>query len=154
MKIKKILYASLIATVFSVVGFVTLQTAQVSAVGSADVCAGLEATGGSCTAGPDDPTVESTVQQVIRILSYIVGVISVIMIIVGGFQYVTSGGDSGKVTSAKNTIMYALIGIVIVALAQIIVRFTINKATSGPSSSVACTAAITTGCTDSSGIVH
>ncbi len=68
-------------------------------------------------------------QQVIRIFSYVVGIISVIMVIVGGFQYVTSGGDSGKVTTAKNTIMYALIGIVIVALSQIMVNFVLERFT-------------------------
>lgn len=66
-------------------------------------------------------------QDVINIFSWVVGIISVIMVIVGGFQYITSGGDSGKVTTAKNTIMYALIGIVIVALSQIMVKFVLQK---------------------------
>jgi hypothetical protein len=48
--------------------------------------------------------------------------------IYGGFKYITSGGDSGNVTAAKNTIMYALIGLVVVALAQLIVRFVLGKA--------------------------
>ena len=65
--------------------------------------------------------------DIIKIFSYVVGIVSVIMVIVGGFQYVTSGGDSGKVTTAKNTIMYALIGIVIVALSQIMVNFVLAK---------------------------
>jgi hypothetical protein len=47
--------------------------------------------------------------------------------IYGGFKYITSSGDSGNVTAAKNTIMYALIGLIIVALAQIIVRFVLAK---------------------------
>jgi hypothetical protein len=51
------------------------------------------------------------------------------MIVVGGFRYVTSAGDSTKVGSAKNTILYALIGLIIVALAQIVVRFVLSKAT-------------------------
>jgi hypothetical protein len=71
--------------------------------------------------------VSEITEQVINIFSWIVGIVSVIMVIVGGFQYVTSGGDSGKVTSAKNTIMYALIGIVIVALAQVMVKFVLGK---------------------------
>lgn len=71
--------------------------------------------------------VSEITKQVINIFSWLVGIVSVIMVIVGGFQYVTSGGDSGKVTSAKNTIMYALIGIVIVALAQVMVKFVLGK---------------------------
>jgi len=67
--------------------------------------------------------------KIINIFSWIVGVASVIMIIYGGFRYITSGGDSNGVSSAKNTIIYAIIGLVIVALAQAIVAFVINKAT-------------------------
>jgi hypothetical protein len=52
------------------------------------------------------------------------------MIILGGFKYITSGGDTGNVTGAKNTILYAIVGLVIVALAQIIVRFVLDKTTS------------------------
>jgi hypothetical protein len=51
------------------------------------------------------------------------------MIIVAGFRYITSGGKQESVTGAKNTILYAVIGLIIVALAQIIVRFVLNKAT-------------------------
>ena len=44
-------------------------------------------------------------------------------VIIGGLKYITSGGDSGNVTGAKNTILYAVIGLIIVVLAQVIVRF-------------------------------
>lgn len=49
------------------------------------------------------------------------------MIIVGGFRYVISGGDSNGVSGAKNTIMYAIIGLVIVLFAQIIVKFVLTN---------------------------
>jgi hypothetical protein len=49
------------------------------------------------------------------------------MIIVGGLKYILSAGDSGNVTSAKNTIVYAIVGLVIVALAQFVVRFVLTK---------------------------
>jgi len=54
----------------------------------------------------------------------------VIMIIVGGFRYITSGGESGNVSGAKNTLIYAIVGLVIVALAQIIVHYVLNTASS------------------------
>lgn len=83
----------------------------------------------TCTDTGDGGTskVNEIIRQVINIFSVIVGVIAVIMIIVGGFRYITSGGDSTKVTGAKNTILYALIGLIIVALSQIIVKFVLNK---------------------------
>ena len=64
--------------------------------------------------------------QVVNIFSIIVGIIAVIMIIYGGFKYITSGGDSGNVSGAKNTLIYAIVGLIIVALAQFIVRFVLN----------------------------
>jgi Flp pilus assembly pilin Flp len=73
---------------------------------------------------------------IINVFSWIIGAVSVIMIIYGGFRYITSGGDSNGVTAAKNTILYAIIGLVIVALAQIIVNFVLNKTNEVASGSV------------------
>lgn len=81
--------------------------------------------------------VDEIVSQVINILSLAVGVVAVVMIIVGGLRYITSGGDSGNVTGAKNTILYAVVGLIVVALAQVIVRFVVDRATlTGSSSTV------------------
>lgn len=97
---------------------------------TAAVCEGLALTGGKCgDEQPGETGVNSVIKTVINILSLAVGVISVIMIIIGGLKYVVSSGDSSNVSSAKNTILYAIIGLVVVALAQIIVRFVLNKVT-------------------------
>ena len=74
-------------------------------------------------------SVSTLVSTIINILSLVVGVTAVIMIIIGGFKYIISSGDSSNVTSAKNTILYAIVGLVIVALAQVIVRFVIGRVT-------------------------
>jgi cytochrome bd-type quinol oxidase subunit 2 len=66
-------------------------------------------------------------KKIINILSVLVGAIAVIMVILGGFRYVTSAGSEKGVESAKKTILYALIGLVIVALAQVIVHFVLNN---------------------------
>jgi len=57
----------------------------------------------------------------------VVGAAAVIMIIVGGFKYITSSGDSTSVESAKNTILFAVIGLVIALVAQSIVIFVLRK---------------------------
>lgn len=61
-----------------------------------------------------------------RIIAYIAGIAAVILMIIGGLMYVLSDGDAGKVSSAKNTILYAAVGLVIVVIAQAIVLFVIN----------------------------
>ena len=65
-------------------------------------------------------------RQITNTILYIVGIIAVIMLIWGGIRYVLSGGDSKKVTDAKNTVLYAIIGLVISFLAFAIVNFVIN----------------------------
>jgi predicted permease len=83
---------------------------------------------GNCTSNPTNGvSLNSVIKAIINILSLVVGVVAVIMVIIGGFRYITSGGDSNNVTSAKNTILYAIVGLVVVALAQAIVKFVLNK---------------------------
>jgi hypothetical protein len=66
-------------------------------------------------------------KNIVDLFSVIVGIVAIIMIIYGGFRYITSGGDSGRVGNAKNTLIYAVIGLIIVALAQVIVHFVLNQ---------------------------
>jgi hypothetical protein len=86
---------------------------------------------GQCNAASNDATtkINKMVHTIVNLLSAIVGIVAVIMIIVGGFRYITSGGNDASVTAAKNTILYAVIGLVVVALAQVLVRFTLSKLT-------------------------
>ena len=58
---------------------------------------------------------------------YIVGILSVVMLVWGGLRYIMSGGDSKKVTDAKNTILYAILGLIISFLAYAIVNFVLNS---------------------------
>lgn len=84
---------------------------------------------GKCSNFNKTTEVNNLIATIINLFSIIVGVIAVIMIVYGGFRYITSGGDTTKVTSSRNTILYAIIGLIIVALAQFIVKFVLEKAT-------------------------
>jgi hypothetical protein len=64
---------------------------------------------------------------VLQLLSVIAAVIAVIMLIVSGFKFITSQGDAAGAASARNTLIYAIVGIVIVVFAQIIVKFVLKK---------------------------
>lgn len=109
-----------------------VQSVDVQAVAAAcDPSQGLDG-GANCAKGEDqsdslfgDGGVFTTI---VNVLLFIIGAVSVIMIIFGGFRYVTSGGDSGGVTSAKNTILYAVVGLVVAVLAYAIVNFVLNDA--------------------------
>jgi hypothetical protein len=90
-------------------------------------------TNGNCNGTSDTSGgtsgINKIITDVINIFSLVVGIVAVIMIIVGGFRYITSGGASDSVSGAKNTIIYAIIGLIVVALAQFIVQFVLNKVT-------------------------
>ena len=65
-------------------------------------------------------------KHITNTILYIVGIIAVIMLIIGGIKYVVSGGDAKKVTDAKNTVLYAIIGLVIAFIAFAIVNFVLS----------------------------
>lgn len=66
-------------------------------------------------------------QQISNVMLFIIGAISVLMLIIGGIRYVVSGGDSTAVQNAKNTILYAIVGIVVALLAAAVVNFVIGS---------------------------
>ena len=69
----------------------------------------------------------SLLYKIVQLVTYFTGAASVIMIIVGGFRYVTSGGDSASTKGAKDTILYAVIGLAITIFAQTIIIFVLSK---------------------------
>jgi uncharacterized membrane protein YvbJ len=81
------------------------------------------------TAGTGKTNFTDIAKKIINILSVLVGAVAVIMIIFGGFRYVTSAGNDSNVSAAKNTILYAIVGLIIVALAQVVVHFVLNNLT-------------------------
>jgi hypothetical protein len=98
-----------------------INSAAGNAGSSAGASCGTDGNGGSST-------LETIASRIVNLFSIIVGIAAVFMIVYGGFRYITSGGDSGRVGNAKNTLIYAIVGLIIVALAQVIVHFVLNQA--------------------------
>lgn len=119
----KVLFMSLV-TMFSMMAV----PAVVYAGAAKDaVCEGAQfATGGACDGTAEKP-VKDTVTLAIRILQMIVGIISVFTIIIAGLGYITSAGDGSKTKTAKDRILYSAIGLMVVVLAEVIVRFVLNR---------------------------
>lgn len=83
-----------------------------------------------------NPSIKCTVEKCIEASSlagilntvYLVaGMIAVLIIVIAGFFYITANGDSNQITKAKNTILYAVIGLVVVMFAFVITQFVISK---------------------------
>lgn len=70
-------------------------------------------------------------RTITNVLLFVLGAISVIMIIIGGLRYVISGGNATAVTAAKNTILYAIVGVIVALLAYAIINFVLNSFAGG-----------------------
>lgn len=127
----------LLALAIGVVATPLLATGNASALfdgAKGQVCRGanLDNSNSNCNAEDKDKKtpsqrVNGTIQNIINLLTLIVGIAAVVLIIINGLRFVTANGDSGAINTARNGIIYALIGAVIAAFAQIIVRFVLNR---------------------------
>jgi len=127
-------YISKIIIGLLTIGFgVALVTAPVSALGEGGAPAGINAARGDNTPSNLVNGDSSIVRRAINIMLFGVGVLSVVMLIFGGFRYVISGGKKESVTNAKNTILYAIIGLLVAVFAYAIINFILGAALSGGS---------------------
>ncbi|SRR6266496_4109826 len=91
-------------------------------------CTGTNSSTAICKAtsdklfGPD-----SIWNNILNTLTFITGAISALMIVIGGLRYTLSGGDQGSISSAKNTILYAVIGLVLSLTSFAIVNFVLTR---------------------------
>ncbi|HEY1645189.1 MAG TPA: hypothetical protein VGF75_02270 [Candidatus Saccharimonadales bacterium] len=92
------------------------------ALGSTDVCKSVE----SQTTSGKSPILK-TLKTAIDLISLITGVASVIMLIVAGFQFIAGGSNPQTVATARNTLLYAIAGVAVTVLAQVIVVFVIDN---------------------------
>lgn len=83
--------------------------------------------GNGTSSTPGKTAVNSMIKKVIDTLSVVVGIVTVFMIILAGFQFITSGGDSNAVSKARTALIYSIIGLLIVALSQFLVHFVLNN---------------------------
>jgi len=73
------------------------------------------------------PTADDVLLATLNTVYIVAGIVAVIVIIIAGYMYTTSQGDSGAIEKAKNAILYAVIGLVIMLLAFAITNFVIGK---------------------------
>jgi len=106
------------------IGLVFAPVNSVGAINPLDKACSGGATSQVCDSQTDD--IATTVRGVINILLFIVGAISVIMVIIGGILYTISAGDASKITKAKDTLLYAIVGLVVSFLAYAIVNWVIT----------------------------
>lgn len=90
-------------------------------------CQGLEQVDSQQNCSKGGAGFIALLSKVINILGILAGIVAVIMIVVSGLRFITSGGDAAKVSSAKNALAYALIGLAVAALAQMFVHIVLSN---------------------------
>ncbi len=121
-----------IAAPLAVIAVVVGGTIALPTAVQAQILDGAEAAKGTDVAESSDIS-GSMVTTVINLMLYVVGIISVVMLIWGGISFAISAGDSAKVTKAKNTIMYSVIGLIVALFAFAIVSAVNSYVTPAPS---------------------
>lgn len=119
----------LAATLFSSGMFTMSEQAVAQSSGQEAACTGSggEWDNGKCENPGEEANVAGVVKTIADALLGIIGAVAVIMLIIGGFRYVVSAGDSSALESAKNTIIYAIVGIVVAFMAYAAVRFIVTQ---------------------------
>ena len=124
--IKKV-FASILLTVFCFNSAVSPATVFSQSI-KEDVCAGVTAASGEpCNESSGGASVSKAVEVALRILQVVAGVLAVFYLISSGIKFITSQGSSDGVKSAKNTIIYTAIGIVVVLISQAIIQFVLAR---------------------------
>ena len=127
-------YISKIVTALLTIGLgIALVATPLSALGEGGASAGIGAARGDNTPSNLVNGDSSIIKRAINIMLFAVGVLSVVMLIFGGFRYVISGGKKESVTNAKNTILYAIVGLLVAVFAYAIINFILGAALSGGS---------------------
>lgn len=93
----------------------------------AAVCAGVEAAGGTDCGSGGGTVINGAVKTALRLLQVIAGLLAVFYMIYAGIKFVTSGGSSDGIKSAKGTILYASIGLVVVAISEAVIQFVLKR---------------------------
>ena len=129
-RLKKIVsIGSVLGGMVAVCILTLVNSATVSALSLTDVFSGPYRGEGQPTSLFDGST--AIVPRIINLMLFIVGVLAIFMMIYGGIRYVLSGGDNGKVKDAKNTILYAIVGLVVAILGYAIVNWVVSVVGSG-----------------------
>ncbi len=111
----------------AVFGASVLSTASLSGSASAQVSEGINTATTSEMKGKSIDGDKGLIKTVVNVLLWVVGILSVIMIIFSGFRYITSSGDASKTKSAQSTLIYSVVGLIVAIMAWAIVNMVINR---------------------------
>jgi hypothetical protein len=124
---KKLLKLVMTGAILVGVSGAVLPVTDSYAVNVFDACNGSDTTVCKAATGKDADKAPDMIKIVINTLLYVLGIISVIMIVIGGIRYTTSNGDPSGLKTARDTIIYSVVGLVVAILSYSIVNFVVGR---------------------------
>lgn len=113
----------IVFSIFAIVGFGLIA----APVGAVEVFEGCDQNPSAAVCQSRNDDASSMIRTAINTALMVLGMISVLMIVIGGIRYTTSNGESAKVKGAKDTIIYSVVGLVVAIMAYTIVNFVVGR---------------------------
>jgi hypothetical protein cdiviTM7_00627 len=110
------------------IGLLGVFTPAVSAANGINICSNGNENSVYCkNKNTGETQVNGIIKTIVEVLLTAVGVISIIMIVIGGIMFALSSGDAQKAAKARNTVLYAVVGLAVSLFASAIVNFVFNR---------------------------
>ncbi len=127
-KLKQLIITSMLAIgLFAPALAAGTVSAQIPEESINSACQGIGAGGTDPCNGTAASGVDRIITTIVDILSWVVGILSVVMVLLAGLNFITANGDSSKIQKARSSLIYALIGVAITVSAQLLVNFVVGK---------------------------
>ena len=122
------IFTKILTTGILIVGLLGVFTPVVSAANGINICSEENGNSVYCkNRGSGETQVNGIIKTIVEVLLTAVGAISIIMIVIGGIMFVLSSGDAQKAAKARNTVLYAVVGLAVSLFASAIVNFVFNR---------------------------
>ena len=121
------IFTKILTTGMLMVGLLGVLTPAVSAANGINICSGNENSVYCKNKNTGETQVNGIIKTIVEVLLTAVGAISIIMIVIGGIMFALSSGDAQKAAKARNTVLYAVVGLIVSIFASAIVNFVFNR---------------------------
>lgn len=121
------IFTKILTTGMLMVGLLGVLTPAVSAANGINICSGNENSVYCKNKNTGETQVNGIIKTIVEVLLTAVGAISIIMIVIGGIMFALSSGDAQKAAKARNTVLYAVVGLAVSLFASAIVNFVFNR---------------------------
>jgi len=124
---KKFIVYIILIVLLTIIAFPAASLANGFNINIKQYCSGSAHSSAVCSRLPSQNPISLRIADVINVLIEFAGAIAVIVIIIAGIRYAIAVGDSNKINSARNSLIYTAVGLVVIVAAKLIIDVVINN---------------------------